>query len=72
MTQHDVDLVHSIEKYTNSTLEICKDIEESQVVKLLNPVAKAVKTARMRLMEQGFDELVEEKKARKKKAKLSS
>lgn len=69
MTQFDVRLVHGIEALTGSKMEACPDVKEEDVVKLLNPVAKATRAARMRLMELGFDELVAEHTRRKKVAK---
>lgn len=69
VTQFDVGLVHGIEALTGSKMEVCPDVKEEDVVKLLNPVAKATRAARMRLMELGFDEQVAEHARRKKAAK---
>lgn len=69
VTQFDVGLVHGIEALTQSKLEACPDVKEEDVLKLLNPVAKATRAARMRLMELGFDEQVQEHAKRKKTAK---
>lgn len=69
VTQFDVGLVHGIEALTGSKMEACPDVKEEDVVMLLNPVAKATRTARMRLMELGFDEQVAEHARRKKKDK---
>jgi ATP-dependent RNA helicase DDX49/DBP8 len=71
VTQYDVELVHNIEAYTQTRLEACGEIKEDQIVKLLNPVAKATRTAKLRLMELGFDEKVAEHAARKKAVKLA-
>lgn len=69
MTQFDVELVHGIEALTQSKMEACPDVKEEDVVKLLNPVAKATRAARMRLMELGFDEQVAEHAKRKRATK---
>lgn len=69
VTQFDVELVHGIEALTRTKMEACPDVREEDVVKLLNPVAKATRTARMRLMELGFDGQVAEHGKRKKAAK---
>lgn len=69
VTQFDVELVHGIEALTQSKMEACPDVKEEDVVKLLNPVAKATRAARMRLMELGFDEQVAEHAKRKNAAK---
>lgn len=69
VTQFDVELVHSIETFTKSRLELCEEIKEEDVVKLLNPVSKATRAAKMRLMELGFDEKIAERQSRKKHAK---
>lgn len=69
VTQYDVSLVQSIEALTQSKMEACPDVKEEEVVKLLNPVAKATRAARMRLMEVGFDEQVSEHLRRKKRDK---
>lgn len=50
--QYDIELVHNIEQYTGTALALCPDVKEDDVLKLLNPVAKASRVAKMRLMEQ--------------------
>lgn len=69
VTQFDVGLVHGIEALTQRKMVACPDVREEDVLKLLNPVAKATRAARMRLMELGFDEQVQEHAKRKKAAK---
>jgi hypothetical protein len=69
ITQFDVELVHGIEALTQTKMEACPDVKEEDVVKLLNPVAKATRAARMRLMELGFDTQVAEHAKRKQAAK---
>ncbi|CAM9998333.1 unnamed protein product [Scytosiphon promiscuus] len=56
VSQYDIELVHNIEQYTGTPLGLCPEVVEDDVLKLLNQVAKASRVAKMRLMEQGFDE----------------
>ena len=71
VTQHDVPLVHAIEELTAVKMVLSTDVKEEVVVKLLNAVSKAERTAKLRLSEVGFDEQAEKfalrKKARKEK-----
>ena len=49
------------------------DITDDDVVKCLNKVSKAMRTAQLKLLESGFEEKLSEKKAKKnKKIKKSS
>lgn len=50
--QYDIELVHNIEQYTGKPLGLCPEVQEDDVLKLLNQVAKASRVAKMRLMEQ--------------------
>ena len=78
VTQYDVELVHSIEEFIGIKLEESKEITHDDVVPLLNPVAKAMRVAKLKLMESGFEEKVEifterknnEKRKRKKAESL--
>ncbi|GAB5030025.1 atp-dependent rna helicase ddx49-like [Nannochloropsis oceanica] len=67
VTQYDVALLQRIEVLVGRKMEKCEDVREEEVVKLLNPVAKATRAAKMRLMEVGFDFEVEEHLRRKKR-----
>jgi ATP-dependent RNA helicase DDX49/DBP8 len=69
VTQYDVALLQGIEGLVGRKMEKCEEVGEEEVVKLLNPVAKATRAARMRLMEVGFDAEVEEHLRRKKRDK---
>jgi len=69
VTQYDVALLQGIEELVGRKMEKCEEVGEEEVVKLLNPVAKATRAARMRLMEVGFDAEVEEHLRRKKRDK---
>jgi ATP-dependent RNA helicase DDX49/DBP8 len=69
LTPHDIDLVHAIEEYIEVKLSASSEVVEDDILPLLNPVAKAIKEAQLKLMESGFDEKVEINKKRKKKQK---
>jgi len=69
VTQYDVDLLQGVEAVTGRKMPACEEVTEEEVVRLLNPVAKATRAARMRLMEVGFDEQVHEHLERKKRGK---
>ena len=69
VTQHDVELVHSVEAHVGRSLVVLPAhvVKEADVLNLLNPVAKAQRMAKQRLSEVGFDEKVAALKARSKK-----
>ena len=56
--EQDVDLVHEAEKISGRKLEKCCEVTDEMAVRLLGPVAKASRLAKMKLMDIGFDELV--------------
>ena len=58
VTQYDVSLVHAIEEFTGVKLELSTEVSETDVLPLLNSVAKAIRMSQMRLSETGFDEKV--------------
>ena len=65
VAQRDVRLVHAIEEYVApAKLEECAAVRERDVLKLLNPVAKAARKAKQRLLERGFEDKLAERKAR--------
>jgi ATP-dependent RNA helicase DDX49/DBP8 len=72
VSQFDVELVHSIEAYTRSKLDLCEDVLEKDVVKLISSVNKASRIAKMRMLEHGFDEQLEKRSKRSKKKRSSS
>lgn len=74
ITQYDVNLVHEIEAFTGHKMVLSEEVKETEVLPLLNPVAKAIRVAQMRLLEVGFEEKVavfakRKKESKKKKAK---
>jgi len=69
VSQYEVSLVHMVEEYTGLKMQLCKEVSEGEVLKTLNLISKATRIARMKLLEQGFDEKLEETQIRKKKRK---
>lgn len=65
---HQVNLVHQIEEYTSHKMELSEEVTEDEVIKLLNPVTKALRLAQLRLLEVGFNEQVEMFSQRKKES----
>ena len=63
--ESDVALVHAAENITGRSLEKCSDITDDAAIKMLGPVTKAARLAKMKLMDIGFDELVKKFKERK-------
>lgn len=56
VTQYDVNLVHAIEGVTEIKLELSDEVKETDVLPLLNSVAKAIRMSQMRLTSIGFEE----------------
>lgn len=69
ITPQEVDLVHSIEDYTKLEMTLSTEVQNKDIVPLLNPLAKAMKMAQLRMMEYGFDEKAEQAVERKKQNK---
>ena len=63
--ENDVSLVHAAEEISGRPLEKCSDITDEAAIRMLGPVTKAARLAKMKLMEIGFDELVKKFKERK-------
>lgn len=63
--ENDVSLVHAAEEITGRPLEKCADITDEAAIRMLGPVTKAARLAKMKLMEIGFDDLVKKFKERK-------
>jgi len=49
-------------------MELSEEVTEDEVIKLLNPVTKALRLAQLRLLEIGFNEQVEMFSQRKKES----
>lgn len=67
ISPQEVDLVHTIEEYTKQKMVLSEEISNDDVLPFLNPIAKAMKFAELRMMEVGFEDKVELHKKRKKK-----
>ena len=65
--EQDIDLVHQAERISGRKLEKCPDVTDDMAVRLLGPVAKASRLTKMKLMDIGFDELVEKHRKRKRR-----
>lgn len=63
----EVELIHTIEEFTKQKMKLSEEIGHEDVVPLLNPVAKAMKFAELRMMEVLFEDKVELAKKRKRK-----
>jgi ATP-dependent RNA helicase DDX49/DBP8 len=61
----DVSLVHAAEQISGRPLEKCTEITDEAAIRMLGPVTKAARLAKMQLMDIGFDELVKKFKERK-------
>ncbi len=60
--------MHQIEEFTSQKMELSEEVKEDDVIKLLNPVTKALRLAQLRLLEIGFNEQVEVFSQRKKES----
>lgn len=65
VSEQDVSLVHAAEEITKRPLLKCSEITDDAAVRMLGPVTKAARLAKMKLMDIGFDELVKKFKERK-------
>lgn len=65
VSETDVALVHAAERMSGRPLEKCDDVTDEMALKLLGPVTKAARLAKMKLMDIGFDDLVKKMKERK-------
>ena len=63
----DVSLVQAAEQLSGRPLEKCVDITDAKAIALLGPVTKAARLAKMKLMDIGFDELVQKHRERKER-----
>ena len=65
VSENEVSLVHAAEKITGRSLEKCTEITDDDAIRMLGPVTKAARLAKMKLMDIGFDELLKKFKERK-------
>lgn len=67
ITQNDVDLIHEIENVVEKQLDAF-ECKEKEVLEDITKVYKARRVARMKMIDDGFEERAEERKAQKMKA----
>ena len=65
VAESEVSLVHAAERASGRALEKCTAVTDDMALSMLAPVAKASRFTKMKLMEIGFDELVEKFQQRK-------
>ncbi|KAL7529402.1 hypothetical protein ACHAXR_002944, partial [Thalassiosira sp. AJA248-18] len=65
--EQDINLVHEAERISGRSLGKCGDVTDDMAVRLLGPVAKASRLTKMKLMDIGFDELVQKHRERKRR-----
>lgn len=65
VAENDVSLVHAAEAITGRSLEKCKEVTDDAAIRMLGPVTKASRLAKMKLMEIGFEDLLKKFKERK-------
>ncbi|GAX15458.1 ATP-dependent RNA helicase DDX49/DBP8 [Fistulifera solaris] len=65
VAESEVALVHAAERVSGRALEKCTEVTDDIAIQLLGSVTKAARLTKMKLMEIGFDELVEKFKERK-------
>ena len=65
VAESDIGLLHGAERVSGRQLEKCIDVTDDMAIKLLGPVSKAARLTKMKLMDIGFDELVQKSKERK-------
>ena len=63
----DVNLVHACEELAGRDMVKCEEVRDKDAVKIVSSVSKAQRLTKVRMMELGFDELVQKRKERKAK-----
>lgn len=66
VTENDVDLIHEVEAVLGKQLEKF-DCKENEVLAYISKVVKARRVAKMKMMDDGFEEKAKERKAQKLK-----
>ncbi len=72
ITQYDVELVKAIETSTGSQMAACTHVNEDDVLPVLNRVSTAVRTAKLNMHQNGFDERLQKLRERGKKSRKRS
>jgi len=65
VSETDISLVHAAEEITGRSLLKCSEVTDEAAIRMLGPVTKAARLAKMKLMDIGFEELVKKFKERK-------
>ena len=63
--EHDVELVHACEELAGRSMGKCEEVKDKDAVKIVSSVSKAQRLTKVKMMELGFDELVQKRKDRK-------
>lgn len=63
--EHDISLVQKCEELSGRSFEKCTSITDEMAISLLGPTTKALRLTKMKLLEIGFDELIQKQKLRK-------
>lgn len=69
VTQYDIELVTDIESSTGQKMTASTEINEVELIPMLNPISKALRIAKMKLLDSGFEESLATSKKRKRKQK---
>jgi ATP-dependent RNA helicase DDX49/DBP8 len=72
ITQYDVELVKAIETSTGSQMAAFPHVDEDDVLPVLNRVSTAVRTAKLNMHQNGFDERLQKLRERGKKSRKRS
>lgn len=70
VTEGDVGLVHAAEELAGRKMEKCGEVTEEMAVRNLGIVTKAMRVAKMQVMEYGLDDLIKERGERRKTERL--
>jgi len=69
VTQYDIELVTDIESSTGQKMTASTEINEAELIPMLNPISKALRIAKMKLLDSGFEDSLATSKKRKRKQK---
>ena len=70
LSQYDIELFKHIEdSITNGSFELLKEIKEEDILKKLSNVTTAIRKAKMKMIEYGFDEKLKKRKQQNQKKK---
>lgn len=69
VTQYDIELVTDIERSTGQKMTASTEINEAELIPMLNPISKALRIAKIKLLDSGFEDSLATSKKRKRKQK---